>query len=126
MQCNHFNEFQMSEASPKLSLRGPSGVSALFYLPHVKLNDGVWHYISLELQSDPKLTENHLLLFQVDYGQEEVLYTSIILHLKLDSHLRITFSTHVFYMRLMGTSRKSGEIRLKKASAPLCTTGDFT
>ncbi|XP_040193695.1 cadherin EGF LAG seven-pass G-type receptor 2-like isoform X1 [Rana temporaria] len=63
---------QMSEASPLLSLRGPSGIHALFYLPHVKLNDGVWHHISLELQSDPKLTENHLLLFQIDYGQEEV------------------------------------------------------
>ncbi|XP_077340579.1 cadherin EGF LAG seven-pass G-type receptor 2 [Lithobates pipiens] len=63
---------QISEASPLLSMRGPSGIHALFYLPHVKLNDGVWHHISLELQSDPKLSENHLLLFQIDYGQEEV------------------------------------------------------
>ncbi|XP_068125539.1 cadherin EGF LAG seven-pass G-type receptor 2 isoform X2 [Hyperolius riggenbachi] len=63
---------QMSEGSPLLSLRGPSGVHALFYLPHVKLNDGVWHHISLELQNDSVLTESHLLVFHIDYGQEEV------------------------------------------------------
>ncbi|KAM9320481.1 cadherin EGF LAG seven-pass G-type receptor 2 [Gastrophryne carolinensis] len=63
---------QMSEGSPVLSLRGPSDTRALFYLSQIKLNDGVWHHISLEVQKDPILTESHRLVFQIDYGQEEV------------------------------------------------------
>ncbi|XP_063811014.1 cadherin EGF LAG seven-pass G-type receptor 2-like isoform X2 [Pseudophryne corroboree] len=62
---------QMSQGSLIFSLRGFLNVQASLSLPHVKLNDGIWHHIAIELQNDPKVPGTHLL-FQIDYGQDKV------------------------------------------------------
>ncbi|XP_063309266.1 cadherin EGF LAG seven-pass G-type receptor 2 isoform X2 [Pelobates fuscus] len=62
---------QMSEGTLLLTVDGPS--SLLFVLQlHVKLNDGVWHHVAVELQKDPSDPESQILLLHVDYGQDQV------------------------------------------------------
>ncbi|KAM8976686.1 cadherin EGF LAG seven-pass G-type receptor 2 [Pelodytes ibericus] len=63
---------QMSAGSPLLSIHGSASLLFSLHLPHVKLDDGVWHHITVEVQKDPSVPENHLFLLNTDYGQEQV------------------------------------------------------
>ncbi|MEE6528795.1 hypothetical protein FKM82_017411, partial [Ascaphus truei] len=62
----------MSEGTPLLSLHGSGSLLSSMRLPHMKLNDGVWHHIALEVQSDPSEPRTQHLLLTADYGQDQV------------------------------------------------------
>ncbi|KAM4795846.1 cadherin EGF LAG seven-pass G-type receptor 2 [Rhinophrynus dorsalis] len=69
---SNFVTLQMSEGSPLLSLHGSAGLLTSLHLPQVKLNDGDWHHIAVDVQNDPEVSEMQLFYLVADYGQEQV------------------------------------------------------
>ncbi|KAM4700821.1 cadherin EGF LAG seven-pass G-type receptor 2 isoform 2-T2 [Discoglossus pictus] len=63
---------QMSEASPLVSLHGSGRLLSSLSLPRMKLNDGVWHHIAIEVQSNPAVPGTHHIILSADYGQDQV------------------------------------------------------
>ncbi|XP_053313796.1 cadherin EGF LAG seven-pass G-type receptor 2 [Spea bombifrons] len=63
---------QMSEGSPVLSMHDSARLLSSLRLEHLKLNDGVWHHISVEVQKDPAISDEHIIILSTDYGQEQV------------------------------------------------------
>ncbi|KAG8450966.1 hypothetical protein GDO86_003300 [Hymenochirus boettgeri] len=69
---NYSVTLQMSEGAPLLSLYSPAGLLSSLHLHHMKLNDGVWHHIAVEIQNDPTVLGAQFLILDADYGHEQV------------------------------------------------------
>ncbi|KAE8623202.1 hypothetical protein XENTR_v10005537 [Xenopus tropicalis] len=63
---------QLSKGGLLLSLHGSAGSLFSLSLHHVKLNDGIWHHITVEAKNDPAMPGTQLVILDADYGQEQV------------------------------------------------------